>query len=358
MLALTYISILAILLAIILVVALSPLATRLKLVDKPGGRKVHTGDIPLVGGPVIWLVVTLGILLFIPTPPWYALISATVLVILGIIDDREPIPAGIKLVFHLVSASIVVLGENLAVSNIGVFNEVYTSQGLSPIHSFLAIIAITASINAFNMIDGIDGLAASMALLALVHTLISFDLMHSGAPANYETFAFLFSGALAGFLMFNLQIFNRRKVFLGDSGSMLIGLMIAIALIGASQENHRLADGPNIPPTLCLWLLAIPITDITAIIFRRLAQGRSPLAPDRTHLHHKIIEAGASPRRTLLVLILSAVGAFWIGYYLTVQFNELISLMIFIFFIPSFYFFIQLFCRFNRHTLNLKNKQT
>ena len=346
MLELVYISILSTLLAIILVVALRPVAIYYRLVDKPSSRKTHTGDVPLVGGPVIWLVSVLGVITFISDPPWTALIAATMLMILGIFDDRQPIPAVIKLVFHLAAATIVVLGENLAITNIGILTGVFQSPDLSALHATLAVIAIAVSINTFNMIDGIDGLSASMALLCLIHSLISFDLIRGGMPSDYTTFAVLFSGALAGFLMFNLQIFNGRKVFLGDSGSMLIGLIIAIALIGASQENYRLAESPNIPPTLCLWLLAVPITDITIIIIRRLASGRSPLAPDRTHLHHKIMDLGFSARRTLLVLILSAVGAFWVGYFLTVKFNELTSLICFILFIPTFYFFIQRACRF------------
>ena len=195
------------------------------------------------------------------------------------------------------------------------------------------------------MIDGIDGLAAGQALLALLHTVIAFDLIHGGAPRDHSTYVYLLSGAFCVFLMFNLQIFNGLRVFLGDSGSMLIGLMIAIALIGASQETNRL-QGPNIPPSLCLWIMAIPITDITVIIIRRLASGRSPLSPDRTHIHHKIMDLGFSARRTLLILILSAVGAFWFGFSLIVYVNELASLVAFIFFIPSFYYLIQKVCKF------------
>ena len=346
MLELVYLSILATVMVIILVVALRPIAIHLNIVDRPDDRKVHTGDIPLVGGPVIWLVVTLCVLLFIPNPPWFAMISAAVLVILGVVDDREPVPAAIKLVFHLAAATVIVIGENFVISNIGVLTEIYSLPEFSTLHTVVAILAITASINAFNMIDGIDGLSASMALLTLIHALISFNLIYGAAPSAYATFAFIFAGALAGFLMFNLQIFNGRKVFLGDSGSMLIGLTIAIALIGASQARNQFSEGHNIPPTLCLWLLAIPITDITVILVRRLAQGRSLLAPDRTHIHHKIMDAGFSPRRTLLVLTLSAVGAFWIGYFLTTKLNELISLICFILFVPSFFVLIQQICRF------------
>ena len=346
MLTLTYISILAILLAILLVVVLSPLAVLLNIVDKPGKHKVHTGEVPLIGGPVIGLVVILGILVFIPDPPWSAIIVAIMLIILGVIDDRQPVPAVIKLALHFAAAAIVVLTENLAISNIGIFNEVYSSTSYSALHTIVAVIAIVASINAFNMIDGIDGLAAGQALLALLHTVIAFDLIHGGAPRDHSTYVYLLSGALSGFLMFNLQIFNGRRVFLGDSGSMLIGLMIALALIGASQETSRLQESPKIPPSLCLWILTIPITDITAIVIRRLASGRSPLSPDRTHIHHKIMDLGFSARRTLLILVLSAVGAFWFGFSLIVYVNELASLVAFIFFIPSFYYLIQKVCKF------------
>ena len=341
MLALIYISILATLLATILVIALRPLAIRLRLVDKPDDRKTHKGDIPLLGGPVIWLVVIIGIIAFIPNPPWSAIVAATMLVILGVVDDRRPILAKIKLIFHLSAASIVVIGEGLAISDIGIFPELFGSPKLAALHAALAIVAIATAINAFNMIDGIDGLAASMALLALTHTNLSFNLILGSTPPDYAAFAVLFSGALAGFLLFNLQVFNGRKIFLGDSGSMLVGLMIGTALIGASQETARFAGSPNIPASLCLWLIALPITDMVSIIIRRLVSGRSPMAPDRTHLHHKIMEAGFSTRRTLLVMILSSVGAFWIGYGLTLQFGEMASIIGFVIFVPSYYFAVQ-----------------
>ena len=337
MVFLIYITIVATLLATVLVFALRPLAIRLQLVDKPSGRKVHKGDVPLIGGPVIWLVVLIGILAFIDKPPWSAILAATMLVILGVVDDRQPVPASIKLTFHLSAASIVVLGENLVISDVGMFPDVFGLPELKNLHIVLAVFAITAAINAFNMIDGIDGLAASMALLALTHVNLSFNLILGSTPSDYAAFAVLFSGALAGFLLFNLQVFNGRKIFLGDSGSMLLGLMIGTALIGASQETTRFAGSPNIPATLCLWAIAIPITDIISIVIRRLISGRSPLAPDRKHLHHKIMEAGFSQRRTLLILILSAVGAFWLGYGLTTRLNEMASFIGFIIFIPAYY---------------------
>ncbi len=337
MLTLIYISVVSTLLATVLVVALRPLAIRLQLVDRPSGRKTHKGEIPLIGGPVIWLVVMTGIIFVIPNPSWSIVFVGTMLVMLGIIDDRQPIPARLKLISHIAAATIVVVGENLYIDDIGVFHEVFAMSSFSVLHKVIAILAIVAGINAFNFIDGIDGLSASMALLVMTHINLTFNLLYGTIPPDYAFFGVLFSGALAGFLLFNLQVFNGRKIFLGDSGSMLVGLLVAVALIGASQESGR-PDIPPIPASLCLWLIAIPLTDMLSIIVRRVVSGSSPMAPDRTHLHHKIIEAGFSPRRTLLILILSAIGAFWLGYALTTFLGEALSIISFMAFVPSYYF--------------------
>ena len=339
MLTLIYLSVVSTLLATVLVVALRPLAIRLQLVDRPSGRKTHQGEIPLLGGPVIWLVVMTGIIFLIPSPSWSIVFASTTLVLLGIIDDRQPIPARLRLIFQVAAASIVLVGENLYVNDIGIFHETFTMSRFSVLHKVIAVLAIAAAINAFNFIDGIDGLSASMALLAMTHINLTFNLLYGSIPPDYAFFGVLFSGALAGFLLFNLQVFNGRKIFLGDSGSMLVGLLVAVALIGASQETGR-PGIPPIPASLCLWLIAIPLTDMLSIIVRRTASGRSPMAPDRTHLHHKIIEAGFSPRRTLLILILSAIGAFWLGYALTTFLGEALSIIGFIAFVPSYYFIV------------------
>jgi UDP-GlcNAc:undecaprenyl-phosphate GlcNAc-1-phosphate transferase len=280
-----------------------------------------------------------GIIFVIPNPSWSIVFAGTMLVMLGIIDDRQPIPARLKFVFHIAAATIVVVGDNLYIDDIGIFHEIYTMSSISVLHKIIAVFAIATAINAFNFIDGIDGLSASMALLAMTHINLTFNLLYGSTPPDYAFFGVLFSGALAGFLLFNLQVFNGRKIFLGDSGSMLVGLFVAVALIGASQESGR-PGVPPIPASLCLWLIAIPLTDMLGIIVRRTASGRSPMAPDRTHLHHKIIEAGFSPRRTLLILILSAIGAFWLGYALTTFLGEALSIIGFIAFVPGYYFIV------------------
>ena len=335
MLALIYLSIIATLTVTVLVVAFRPIAIRLKLVDKPAGRKMHQGDVPLIGGPVIWVVFTVGLLIFAASPPWGVIAASALLVILGIIDDRKPVSARLKLLFHFIAATIIVLGHGSVIADIGIFSDFFGSTDVHFLHILLAVFAITVGINAFNFIDGIDGLSASMALLTLTHANLAFNLMHGSTPPDYAMFNVLFAGALVGFLLFNLQVFNGRKIFLGDSGSMLVGLVIAVTLIDASQSEVRF--GPTLPASLCLWLIAIPLTDLLTIIIRRLSGGRSPMAPDRTHLHHKIMETGFSARRTLLVMILSSVGAFWIGYAVTTQLGEPASIIAFFSFIPAYY---------------------
>ncbi len=339
MLTLIYTSVIATLLATVLIIALRPLAIRLQLVDKPDDRKFHKGEVPLLGGPVIWLVVMLGISLFIPETPWSLIFATAMLVILGIVDDREPVSAKLKLVFHLAAAGILTMGDGGLLTDISIFPEVFSNEEYRSLHIAITVLAIAIAINAFNFIDGIDGLSASMALLALTHMNLTFNLIHGQTPTDFALYSVLISGALAGFLLFNLQVFNGRKIFLGDSGSMLIGILTAFLLINASQAGDLAA--PAIPPSLCLWLIAIPLTDMLTIIMRRLLSGRSPMAPDRTHLHHILMQGGFSARRTLLVMILSSVGAFWIGFTLSTMVGEIASIIGFFIFIAVYYFAAQ-----------------
>lgn len=339
MLTLIYTSIIATLLATVLVVALRPLAIRLQLVDKPSDRKLHHGEVPLLGGPVIWLVVMLGMFVFVPETPWTLVFATAMLVILGIIDDREPVSAKLKLVFHFAAAGILTMGDGGVISDLGIFTEFFGNENNRSLHIMITVLAIAIAINAFNFIDGIDGLSASMALLALTHINITFNLINGQTPPDFALYSVLISGALAGFLLFNLQVFNGRKIFLGDSGSMLVGMLVAFLLINASQKGGLAA--PAIPPSLCLWLIAIPLTDMLTITIRRLAGGRSPMAPDRTHLHHILMQGGFTARRTLLVMILSSVAAFWIGFALSTMVSDLASIVGFFVFIAAYYFAAQ-----------------
>ena len=339
MLTLIYTTIAATLVAIILVVALRPMAIALRLVDKPDERKHHTGEVPLIGGPVIWLIVTFASIFAPDGFPWGITLAGLALVLLGAFDDRRPISAWFRLFCHLALATVFVLNQNLSLHDIGFAHALYNVPELHWLHTALAIFAIMAAINAFNFIDGIDGLSASMGLLAITHLNLAFNMLGIAQSETVLFYSVIFIGAVSGFLLFNLQVFNGRKIFLGDSGSMFIGLSIAFALLSASQPDT--SETVPIPAALCLWIIAIPLTDMTTIIFRRLSSGRSPMAPDRTHLHHILIQAGFSARRGLLVMILSSIAAFWIGFGLYIQFGEPASIIGFFIFIGVYYAAVQ-----------------
>ena len=335
MLALIYISIAATLIAIAFVIALRPLAKKLGLVDKPDGRKTHAGEVPLIGGPILWLIIAIGSIFSPAGFPWVFIILALGIVIIGGMDDRKPLSPTIRLVIQITLALLLVLNQENHLHDIGVFQSYYNVENLYPVHVGVAVFAILVSVNSFNFIDGIDGLSASMALLAVTHLNMTYNLIGLQQNATILFYSVILIGALSGFLLFNLQVFNGRKIFLGDSGAMFIGFAIAATLLAVSQSDYK--NTGAIPAALCLWMIALPLTDMTTIIVRRLASRRSPLEPDRRHLHHILMQAGFSQRRTLLVMILSAIGAFWIGYAVFKYFGEAASIASFFIFMPVYY---------------------
>ena len=156
MLALIYTTIAATLVAIVLVVALRPLAIWLKLVDAPDERKQHRGEVPLIGGPVIWLIVVAAGFFDPSGFPIAITLAGLALVILGMLDDRRPISPWFRLFCHLAIAVILVLSQDLRMHDIGLFPAYFDTPELMWLHSSLAIFAIIVAINAFNFIDGID----------------------------------------------------------------------------------------------------------------------------------------------------------------------------------------------------------
>ncbi|HET7809244.1 MAG TPA: MraY family glycosyltransferase, partial [Steroidobacteraceae bacterium] len=182
--------------------------------------------------------------------------------------------------------------------------------------SAFTCLAIIGAINAFNMLDGMDGLAGSMAFVALtalaVLSAFNGDLTLTGV-------SMVSSGAVLAFLIFNIPAaYNRRfRCFMGDSGSTLLGFLLACLCISASQ-----GEGPRISPTTTLWFVAIPLYELLWTTLRRLLKGKSPFYPDRAHFHHKLLDAGFGVRGAFAVLIciglvFAAVGVVIHGFGVT-----------------------------------------
>ena len=169
-------------------------------------------------------------------------------------------------------------------------------------------------INAVNMIDGIDGLAAGLSILALIYLYFAAGI--TGQPVEKPTLIAMavLAGALLGFLIFNLRLISGKKVFLGDAGSMMLGMFLAYVLIETSQRPPLIS---TLPASIMPWVAAVPVLDMAAVSIRRMLKGQSPVRADRTHLHHRLMDMGYSARQTLVLMLILSLVLFLFGILLT-----------------------------------------
>lgn len=272
------------------------LAVRMGWVDPPSSLKVHTHPIPTMGGISIflsfWLVMFLGI------PPenqmssiWVVFFSSAIILITGIIDDRVELKpwqkmAGILLAANLLYFFTSIRMDRLTIDWIGTiqFNQ------FGYVMMMLWIAAIT---NAVNLMDGLDGLAAGTSIISLVTMgLVSYFFMNT-VNTSSVVMIFLLAGALIGFLPHN---FYPAKVFLGDTGSLFVGFMIAA--LSLNGLKHATFISLLIPVAI----LGVPITDTIAAIIRRLLHKQAISKKDWGHLHHRLLRIGFSHKQTVLVI--------------------------------------------------------
>lgn len=267
------------------------------LVDKPSGRKLHTGNIPLVGG----IAICITIVHYIFSHPGMIhhanlyMISIATLTMVGALDDRFDLSVKVRMgVQALVSFAMIYFAQTelLSLGNLFGFGEVQLGMA----GSIVTIVAVLGCINAFNMVDGIDGLLGGLSIV----TFGSIGLLLSGVGEQSLSYlCILLVVCMLPYIAMNLGFVGReRKVFMGDAGSMMIGFTVIWLLIGASQNE----GSPMIRPVTALWLIAVPLMDMAAIMIRRVKQGKSPFKPDREHLHHVCQRLGFSPIQTLLFI--------------------------------------------------------
>ncbi|MCW8856784.1 MAG: hypothetical protein OQJ95_05420 [Kangiella sp.] len=318
--------VLSVITSFIAILLLRPVAVNWGLVDTPDNRKQHTGKIPLTGGLAIYLATLSSVSLYLENSQHINLIlvSVSLMVFIGALDDRYDLNAKLRLIAQILIASILTFGTDIQITSFGNLlglGEIYTG----PLSGLVTLLAIVAGINAFNMVDGIDGLAGTLALISLVA--IGFVM----SDTNIKLLIGVLTASLIVFLLFNLGLFSKKnKIFMGDAGSMMLGLVVAWLLIVASQS-----DRASVPPAHVLWFIAVPLIDMIAVMFRRLRKGRSPLVADREHLHHVFMDIGMNSRQALLFissisLILSFVGFLFVSYQLPENITILSFFVIFI----------------------------
>jgi len=283
---------------IVFIQVLYPIAFKIGLTDHPCHRKQHREPTPLIGGLAIYLTILLTLSLnHINLPNQSAFMTAaTLLVLVGLIDDYKNLGVIIRLIAQIAATLIMTKIAHIQINDLGnLFG--FGNINLGVFATAFTVFAVVGGINAFNMIDGIDGLAGGLTLISIMAIATVSWLSQHWVLLN---FCIVMIAAIIAFLIFNLRIFGRTnaKIFLGDTGSTLFGFTVCWLAIYASQGENRI-----ITPTSVLWIIALPLFDSVCIMLRRISKGRSPFAPDREHLHHILSLAGYSVNQILIILI-------------------------------------------------------
>ena len=298
-------------------------AIRYGAVAKPRDRDVHAVATPRLGGVALFLGIALALFVASQLPSLRAsfqsgpemiwvIIAGGVICLLGILDDKYELDSLTKLAGQFLASSLMVTlgGVQLAFLYIP-FGDVGTVSLGSDAGVPVTIVLTIVTINALNFIDGLDGLAAGVtAISAAAMFVFSYHLsdqgyyLHVGAAPTL--LAAVLAGGCLGFLPHN---FYPARLFMGDSGSMLLGLLLSAAAATATTQADPQAFSrvtsifPLILPILVpIAVLAIPFVDLLLAVVRRVSKGRSPFAPDKQHLHHRLLELGHSQRRAVLLL--------------------------------------------------------
>ena len=277
------------------------LAFRVGAVDVPkDSRRMHNHPIPRMGGLGIYLGFILSVLLFLPLTSELRgmLLGSTIIAVLGIFDDIYALPALPKFFIQIGAALVAVLGGNriMFLSNPNIFSPdpVWKLGVLSIPITVLWIVGIT---NAVNLIDGLDGLACGVSTISSMTLLVIALVMEEPDVAILMA---ALSGACIGFLPYNL---NPAKIFMGDTGSTFLGFILAVVSIQGLFKFYTI-----ISFAVPFLMLGLPIFDTCFAILRRVSHGQSPMAPDRGHIHHRLIDMGFTQKQAVAVLyIISAI---------------------------------------------------
>jgi UDP-GlcNAc:undecaprenyl-phosphate GlcNAc-1-phosphate transferase len=282
-------------------------ARRIDLVDHPSERKTHCTPTPLTGGVALFAAVAAGLLVAAPATPGLAPILAggAVLVVFGVFDDVREIDFRLRFVVQAAAAACLVLGADVRVETLG------NLLGFGPIELGLlsvpfSIFAVVGLINAINMLDGLDGLAGSVTLVSLAAVL----LVAASAVPSLVTPALILIAAVLGFLLVNYRFPGRKRalVFMGDAGSTFLGYCLAWFVIALPQQAPA-----AVAPIAALWLVALPVADTLATIWRRKRQGLSAFHAGHNHIHHLLRRAGFGINATVLLILCASVVFALIG---------------------------------------------
>ena len=321
---------LTVLTALAVTAFLIPLANTIGLVDYPDAKiKRHKKPVPLVGGLMIAMVVLIAFQLTLELPQYYntIILCCTAAAILGAIDDYSPFHPLYRLLIQLIiglyAATIVM---ELRLSTFG-FPILGHEWGLGILAIPIAATGVSGLANAYNMCDGIDGLTAILVMVTLAAIYIVMTNHPETSTTGIPQLLLVVMICLTVFLFFNLQIGGLPKIFLGDGGSLMLGVFMALVLIDITQKPHAIIE-----PVTALWLVGVPLVDMVCTMVRRYKKGLAMWQGDRAHLHHILTIAGLSHKKalTFIAFISALMATIGVGLHSYFPQNNWLSFFLFL----------------------------
>jgi len=321
--------IISLLLVLILTPILRKLAYKINFVDKPNYRKSHFTPVPLIGGFVVFLSTAIAISISLKLDPNFikiipVIIGAFSLLVMGMIDDKINLRPILKLVIQLIVSYYIYL-SGIKIESL--FGILWINELPEFVKMLITVVAITGTVNAFNLADGIDGLAGGLAIIGFTAFAIISIILR-----NY-TFAILFLtiiGALIGFLNFNLS--KKRKIFMGDAGSLFLGFILVVSGIVLIQSTMNTSDISMTFSTV-VGVLILPVIDSLRVYRKRIKKGKSPFKADRTHLHHLLLNLKLEHKKATLIIVVAVVlllsVSIFTGVFLSNTANIIVLLVLF-----------------------------
>ena len=302
-----------------------------KLFDLPGHRKVHTSPIPSLGGLGIFVGFMMGLLLTldintVANQLQYFLAAFSIVFFFGIKDDILNLVPMKKLMGQVAVAAIIIFKANLIITNMHGF------LGLLVVHPTISYVltafTIIVTMNAYNLMDGVDGLAGTVGVITSSVFAIFFYI---NGDMFYALMGLTFSASLLAFLIYN---YSPARIFMGDTGSMLAGLINAILAIRFIGTSTDVKVFPILAaPAMAFGILLMPLADTLRVFAIRMSHGRSPFMPDRNHLHHLLLDRGLSHMQVTTTISITAMVIIVLTYFsLPLGATGVIALQVAIFF--------------------------
>lgn len=294
-------------LSLVLVPLTIKIAKHVGAMDKPNERKVHQKLMPRLGGLAIYTSFLVSYMIFgnMTTQMISIIIASFIVVLFGFIDDIHPMRARYKLIGQLIAAAIVVFYGKIVLRDVYLFNYYFTFGSLS---NYITMFFIVGCINAINFIDGLDGLSSGISSIYFL-TISIIAIITNRIGGLDIILSIIMFGSTLGFLFHN---FPPAKIFMGDTGSMLLGFMISIiSLLGFKNITFKSFVVPIV-------ILAIPIFDTLFAILRRLIK-REPISmPDKDHFHHQLLKMKFSPKISVLIIYLITIAFASVSIFITI----------------------------------------